>query len=171
MKVWLQRAIQTRGEMVTALVEEGFDPLEIAAAALKIARADEKQRPIAQVSEVQEVRSRRYEENNRRPSTHQREHIRRSAGRPGQSRISHEDGMVRLTISRGREHGVRPNDVVSTIAYHADIPGYTIGKIFIQDQVTLVDVPEQFLSQVLSKSRDYRINKQPINVELANKQH
>ncbi len=33
---------------------------------------------------------------------------------------------------------------------------------------TLVDVPEQFLAQVLTNSESYRINKQPISVEVAN---
>jgi ATP-dependent RNA helicase DeaD len=38
--------------MVQELIEAGHDPLNIAAAAIKIARADEKQRPIAEVGEV-----------------------------------------------------------------------------------------------------------------------
>ena len=75
--------------------------------------------------------------------------------------------MVRLTFSRGRAHGIRPNDVVGTIAFHADIPGHVIGKIHIEDKRTLVDVPEKFLAQVLAKTGDYRIRQYPVNVELA----
>jgi ATP-dependent RNA helicase DeaD len=53
LKVWLGRGRYKRElEMVQELIEAGHDPLNIAAAAIKIARADEKQRPIAEVGEV-----------------------------------------------------------------------------------------------------------------------
>jgi ATP-dependent RNA helicase DeaD len=75
--------------------------------------------------------------------------------------------MVRLSLSLGRLHGIRPNDVVGTIAFHADIPGHTIGKIHIQDKYTLVDVPEKFAAQVLAKNGNYRIRQQLVNVKPA----
>jgi ATP-dependent RNA helicase DeaD len=75
--------------------------------------------------------------------------------------------MVRLSLSKGRRHGVRPSEVVSTIATHANIPGSMIGKIHIQDRHTLVDVPEKYVAQVLSKAEMYRLQKQPVNVDLA----
>jgi ATP-dependent RNA helicase DeaD len=56
---------------------------------------------------------------------------------------------------------------VSTIAYHADIPGSTIGKIRIQEHHTVVDVPEALVAQVLAKAEKYRINRQPITVARA----
>ena len=77
--------------------------------------------------------------------------------------------MVRLALSKGRVHGVRPTDVVSTIAFHADIPGHMIGKIHILDQQTLVDVPDKYLAQVLARTGKYRIHKQPVAVEIASK--
>ena len=80
---------------------------------------------------------------------------------------SHEEGMVRVSISKGRQQGVRPSDVVSTIAYHANIPGFVIGKIVIQDHRTLVDVPQEHLAQVLSQASKYRLNKQGVTVEVA----
>ncbi|MDP2975324.1 MAG: DbpA RNA binding domain-containing protein, partial [Anaerolineales bacterium] len=157
--VWLGRArYQRERELVAKLVEAGHDPLEIAAAAMKLARADEKQRPIAALSEVQETRPHQAEGGFKRGG--QRNY-------PLQKNTSHEHGMVRLTFSRGRAHGIRPNDVVGTIAFHADIPGHVIGKIHIEDKRTLVDVPEKFLAQVLAKTGDYRIRQYPVNVELA----
>ncbi|RPI30817.1 MAG: DEAD/DEAH box helicase [Chloroflexota bacterium] len=159
MEVWLKRArYQRERELVAQLVESGHDPMEIAAAALRIIRAEEKQNPVAPVAEVQEIR----------PDSAQRGNKYRSRrnGAPG-DRGSHEEGMVRLTLSKGRSHGVRPNDVVSTIAHNAAIPGYTIGKIHIHEQHTLVDVPKEYVSQVLAKTGDYRIHKQPVAVELA----
>jgi len=157
MSVWLQRARYRRErELVARLVEEGHDPLEIAAAALKVARADEKQRPIAGLSETIEPAARPSLRTEKRSLRGLKSHD-----------ASHEAGMVRLTLSRGRAHGIRPNDVVSTIAYHANIPGDTIGKIRIQEQHTLVDVPEKFVAQVLAKTADFRFRRQPVKIEVA----
>ena len=49
-------------------MEEGNDPLEIAAAALRLARSDEKQRPVAQVNEVLDTRPQRPERDFKRNS-------------------------------------------------------------------------------------------------------
>ena len=68
--------------------------------------------------------------------------------------------MVRLKLNKGRMHGVRPNEVVGTIAFHANIPGYTIGKIRIEDRRTFVDVPEDAVEQVLKQNGNYRIGKE-----------
>jgi ATP-dependent RNA helicase DeaD len=162
MEVWLRRGRTRRErEMVDQLVESGYDPLDIAAAAMKIARADEKQRPISAVSEVdvwEGARTPRPLGRRERPSR---------APRTGSGRESHEAGMIRVSLSKGRKHGLRPNDIVSSLAYHADIPGHTIGKILIQDSHSLVDVPEEFLQQVLSKTSSYKIRKQPVEIQLA----
>ena len=158
-KVWLTRARYRRErELVARLVEEGHDPLEIAAAALKLARADEKQRPVASVSEVQDRPVHRHERNAERPPRR---------GFSDRETISHEPGMVRLSLNMGRAQGIRPNDVVGAIAYHADIPGSTIGKIFIEDRRTLVDVPENLVNQILSKAGKYSLRKQAFTVERA----
>ena len=72
--------------------------------------------------------------------------------------------MKQLTLSVGKAHGVRPNDVVGTIAYHANIPGHSIGAIRIREQHTLVDVPERFVAQVLAKAGSLRIHQQAITI-------
>ena len=167
MNIWLNRGRYRRElELVTALVEAGHDPLDLAAAALKMARADEKQRPIDPVSEIKksERKPRKFDrENGRKP---------RRNGRHGErydrsSKVSHEQDMVRVSMSLGRADGIRPADVVGTIAYHADIPGNTIGKIFIEDNHTFVDVPESLVGKVLSKKVDYKFRRQAVTVEKA----
>ena len=57
--------------------------------------------------------------------------------------------------------------MVGTIAHHADIPGYTIGKILIEDRHTFVDVPESLVGKVLSKKVDYKFRRQLVTVEKA----
>jgi ATP-dependent RNA helicase DeaD len=167
MNVWLNRGRYKRElELVTELVEAGNNPLEVAAAALKMARADEKQRPIDPVSEVKkpERKPRKFERENRRKS---RRNGRRGNRPDRRSTVSHEQGMVRVSMSLGRTDGIRPADVVGTIAYHADIPGHTIGKIFIENDHTFVDVPESLVGKVLSKKVDYKFRRQPVTVEKA----
>ncbi|HLO29115.1 MAG TPA: DEAD/DEAH box helicase [Anaerolineales bacterium] len=167
-KIWLGRGRFKRElEMVQELVEAGNDPLNVAAAALKIARADEKQRPIAEVSEVKarveparkEVRGTRDREGRRDGSGRTEGMSRRDTSRR-QGSASHEEGMVRLKLNKGKAHGVRPSDVVGTIAFHANIPGYTIGKIRIEEKVTFVDIPEDIVDQVLKQNGNYRIGKE-----------
>ncbi len=173
LKVWLGRGRYKRElELVQELVEAGNDPLNVAAAALKIARADEKQRPIAEISEVR-VEPKKREERGKRETSERRESFRRGegTGRRDASRRhgddSHEEGMVRLKLNKGKAHGVRPNDVVGTIAFHANIPGYTIGKIRIEDKATFVDVPEDVVEQVLKQNGNYRIGKEKLTLTKA----
>jgi ATP-dependent RNA helicase DeaD len=162
MMVWLRRGRYRReSEMVAELAEAGYDLAEIAAAALKMARAEERQRPIAPVSEVRsrEPEPRRHRDRDRRRDSRR--------GRPERVASSHEAGMVRLTLSAGKVHGVRPNDVVGTIAHHANIPGHTIGAIRIQEHHTLVDVPADLVAQVLAKAGHYQIRRRAVTVECA----
>ncbi len=87
------------------------------------------------------------------PQEHAARYSRNTGRHDTSDRVSHEAGMIRLKLNTGKYHGVRPNDVVGMIAYHADIPGNTIGKIRIEDKHTMVDIPEQFVDKVLAKQR------------------
>ena len=165
-KIWLGRGRYKRElEMVQELIAAGHDPLNIAAAAMKIARADEKQRPIAEISEVkveprkkEEMSPRRHGDGGKTFERRERPHGGDSKRRRGAE--SHEDGMVRLKLNMGKTNGIRPSDIVGTIAFHANIPGYTIGKIRIEDRVTFVDIPEDAVEQVLKQNGNYRIGKE-----------
>ncbi len=164
LKIWLGRGRYKRElEMVQELIEAGHDPLNIAAAAIKIARADEKQRPIAEVAEVKDDRK-RPDRDSVRGSKREPFGRRAGTGKGGSSRRrgdgSHEEGMVRLKLNKGKVQGIRPNDIVGTIAFHANIPGYVIGKIRIEDKVTFVDIPEDVVDQVLKQNGNYRIGKE-----------
>jgi ATP-dependent RNA helicase DeaD len=169
--VWLRRNRAKRErEIILGLVEEGYEMEDIAAAALKMARAEEKQRPIEKIGELRTGRSksgrnerrRKNERSNGRGYKGSRERFNRKNGRS-----SHEKGMVRLTMSKGKLDGVRPNDVVGTIAFHANIPGRTIGRISIEKEHTLVDVPEKFVNKVLENTGKYEIHKEPVKIEVA----
>jgi len=170
----LQGRLGQERALVGTLVEAGYDPIEIAAAALRLVRGDEVQRPILPVTEVQERRPQHTTRRAERPFDRRRDE-RQPAGRqefdrqprPRRPRGAPETGMVSLSLSRGRVHGVRPGDVVSTIAFHAGIPGGEIGRIHIEEQHTLVDVPERFVAQVLARAANFRIHRQTLDVALA----
>ena len=176
MKIWLGRGRYKRElEMIQELIAAGHDPLNIAAAALKIARADEKQRPIAEISDV---KARVAQSSQREPSRNdERKRPERVFGRRERSETgssarrrgdaSHEEGMVRLKLNKGKTQGIRPNDIVGTIAFHANIPGYVIGKIRIEDKFTFVDVPEDVVDQVLKQNGNYRIGKEKFSLAKA----
>jgi ATP-dependent RNA helicase DeaD len=180
---WLKRdRCRREKELAEKLVAEGFDPLDVAAAALKIARIEEKLRPIAPISPVQEERrrervSREMSFHNRKEHHTDSEPRDRSSHQPNSTRfgrslrirgkVSHEEGMVRLTLSRGRMDEIRVNEVVSTIAHFSGIPGNKIGRINIEDKHTLFDVPEEYVEQVLAESGNYRIRRMPATVEMA----
>ncbi|MCZ2122478.1 MAG: DEAD/DEAH box helicase [Anaerolineales bacterium] len=172
LKIWLGRGRFKRElEMVQELIEAGHDPLNIAAAAIKISRGDEKQRPIAEVSEVKPDFNRRDDKGGRSERFGRKE----SAGRReesgsrgkrerGRGASSHEEGMIRLKVNKGKAHNIRPSDIVGQIAFHANIPGYTIGKIRIEEKHSFVDVPADVVDQVIKHSGNYKIGKEKFSV-------
>ncbi|GAB4266674.1 MAG: DEAD/DEAH box helicase [Candidatus Promineifilaceae bacterium] len=153
MDVWLTRKrCSQEKELIAQMMADGHDLLEIAAAALKLARAEEKQRPIAPIGEV------------KAQSQSGQERRGKSKKRSPKNGRSHEKGMVRLVFSAGKDHGIRINDIVGSIAYHADIPGKSIGAITLHDTHATVDVPEKHLEKVLDISGSYRLRKQVITL-------
>ena len=170
MKVWLGRGRYKRElEMVQELVEAGHEPLNIAAAALKLARADEKQRPIAEIAEVKDGRGKKeFTPGGKRGLSGRREEPGRGNRQKSRGDISHEEGMVRLKLNKGNLQGIRPNDIVGQIAFHANIPGYTIGRIRIEEKHSFVDIPEDLVEQVLKHNGNYRVGKEKFNLQRAN---
>jgi len=62
---------------------------------------------------------------------------------------------------------VRVNHIVGSLSHYADIPGRLLGKISIQKQHTLVDVPEKLVGRVLGNSANYRIGNRAVSVQRA----
>jgi ATP-dependent RNA helicase DeaD len=172
MAVWLERdRCKREQEIVEELVEAGHGPIKVAAAALKMVRVEEKQRPIEKIGKLRPIRSkskdakRKFSPRKGKGKYHRKHEQRRSNGK---SDVSHEEGMVRLSLGRGRMHGVSPGEVVGTIASRADIPGNVIGKILIRDQHTLVDVQEEYVSRVLGQTGSYNFREyQNVTIERA----
>lgn len=157
MEIWLKRGrFQRERQLVEKMVSDGHDPLDIAAAALKVARGEGAQAPILPVSISAETAPRIPNEKPKRKFGN---------NRPGES--SCEPGMVKLKINMGRQNGLNPNEIVGVIASRADIPGYAIGRISIQSRYSFVDIPEELVNKVLSRTRDTRIRKQEMVLQVA----
>ncbi len=138
-------------QVLQTLVTQGHDPLDIILAALHMAQEREPRvGPMPQEPRSED----RYREDSRR--------FRRREGRRSR-RNGREKGMVRLGFSAGREHGLRPGDVVGTLAHQVRIPGAVIGRIEIGDTVSWVDVPQDYVDQVLNH-HDLRWGRRPIRV-------
>ena len=151
----LDSATEADRQLVIELVTAGEDPMRIAAAAVAMARESSNEAPLRPIGNVRTHA-------NRGPSN--RSHAPRHNS--GRERTSREAGYVRLALNAGRNAGVRTSQVVGAIAGTADIPGRALGKILIQDQQTLVDVPEEFVGRVLS-APSFRIGNQKAKAAVA----
>ena len=174
-ETWLKRGRDKEERaLVEGLVASGVDPIDMAAAALKVARAEEKQRPIPEISPLPEKalrperrprgeraerseRGGRDEANTRKP----REAAGRAKPRASvRGKQSDEEGMIRLEMELGKVDGLRPSDVVASIAGIAGIPGTALGRIYIQNHRTTVDVSEEYLEKVVSANSKYKVRGQ-----------
>ncbi len=143
--------------LVTKMAEFGFNPMEIAAAAIKLARASEAIVPTVDLSEPMPLTRSQTGRGDRRDGRDSRgssDRAGQSRGgfRSGSPRKAPEAGMVRFRMNLGNQHGIRPGDVVGAIASEVGISGKSIGAIDIQTDCTFVDVAEQHARQVLQKS-------------------
>jgi ATP-dependent RNA helicase DeaD len=141
---------------VESLAEE-FDPMEIAAAAAKLA-ADAMHGEIAEDErdfpqwEGRDERGPRDEGRGPRGRRDRDDSQRGGGGRRGPG-----GPMTRLFVSVGRRRGIRPADLVGAISNEANIPGSAIGAIEITDQFSLVEVPESLADQVVRSLSNARI--------------
>jgi ATP-dependent RNA helicase DeaD len=143
-------------ELVEQLVEEGpFDMADVAAAAARIAngsrslvRAKEQESAAEPVAPPYSPAP-QYGRDDPRPE-------------PGPN-----EKTIRLSMSVGRRDGIRPADVVGSIANEADIPGRDIGPIDIQEEMTFVGVPERYVAQVIEKVGRKKFRGRAVNMRIA----
>lgn len=171
-ETWLKRdRAKEERALVEMMIAAGFDPVDIAAAALKVARAEEKQRPISEISPLPEktVRPERRSRSERSDRPERAQPRRRNQGelsgrnKPRASirgKQSDEEGMVRLEMGLGKVDGLRPSDVVASIAGIADIPGSALGRIYIQNHRTMVDVSDQYIDKIVSANDKFQVRGQ-----------
>lgn len=137
--------------LLEELLTEGYTARQIAAATLGMVREQQTRMPVENIREVTDRPARRHD----KPMRKKRD------------RTGKEAGMVRLHMDIGRSKGVRPADIVYSIASEANIPGRVIGAITINQHDTYLDVPEQHVKTVLSSMRRTKIRGCATNLQRA----
>jgi ATP-dependent RNA helicase DeaD len=142
----------------------GFEPAEIAAAALKLAH-EASGRPIDE-SEIAPVsapkKGKRPPVKNGRPPANGR-----PFGKPGRKGKNQPAGdSTRLFFSVGRSASVTPKDLVGAIANEGGITGQQIGAIEVKENFSLVDVPSHSAAGVIKSMRATRIKGRKATIRL-----
>jgi ATP-dependent RNA helicase DeaD len=180
-QVWLNRGrCREERAIVDKFVAEGIDPAELAAVMMKMSRTDDNKRPIQELKKARHTTEQRKQTRKRSRSRDRvnnsdennfsnppKQNNKYAHDNAGTGRESQEPGMTRLRLNRGRKHGIKPGEIVSSIAHFADIPGNAIGKIVINDKSTFVDVPDQLVSQVLEDDFQLKIHKNDVEIRRA----
>ena len=149
-----------RYRVATETLAEQFDPLDIAAAAIKLA-AEATQGAEPEEVEIPHLEPGREREERGRGPRGRKDRSERRGGR-----ADHGE-MTRLFIGMGRRRGVRPGDIVGAIAGEAKIPGGSIGAIEIADQFTVVEVPEAYADRIIQAMSRSRLKGRPVAVRRA----
>ncbi len=136
-------------EAIASLADD-FDPLDIAAAAAKLAAdATRGEEPENEVEIPQwENRPRPTHDDSRGPRGRRDSFDGPRAGGAGGGRRPRAD-MTRLFVGVGRRRGIRPGDIMGAIVGEAKIPAEAIGAIEIADQFTLVEIAEEHADHVI----------------------
>jgi ATP-dependent RNA helicase DeaD len=158
----IENAYDSYRVAVQSLAEE-FDPLDIAAAAAKLAaetalgdetddehdipQFDTKHESRPAHERVASDRKRRETKGNRVSPWESDRAEGKSSGHRAPKRRS--DAMTRLIIKVGDQRNVRPKDLVGAITNEANVTGDTIGAIQIGGESCLVEVPEAVADKVL----------------------
>ena len=159
-------------KLVEELVDEGeHDVTEIAAATAKLANGERSLKPEPELHVPQERPQRDFAPSGaNRYSNDAPRATRHESGPRDNSPRNGDEKKVRLQMSVGRNDGIRPADVVGSIANEAGIPGRDIGPIEIMEDTTFVTVPERVKEMVLDKVGRAKFRGKPVNLRMAESQ-
>jgi ATP-dependent RNA helicase DeaD len=95
---------------------------------------------------------------------------RHGEGGHGEERARERDrdtGLVSYRIEVGRRDGVAPREIVGAIANEAGLEGRYIGRIDIEDDYSLVDLPEGMPREIFQHLRGVFVRGKRLNISLA----
>ncbi|MFO7648857.1 DEAD/DEAH box helicase [Halomonas sp. 3H] len=127
--------------LVGRLVEEGYDPIELACAFARLARADE-----APIGRMQAPR--KEARNDRAP---------RDGKPPRRESRGPSEGMTRYRVAVGHKDGVKPGQLVGALANEGGIEGARIGRIDIRTSFSVVELPSSLPASILAKMARARV--------------
>ncbi|HSF66351.1 MAG TPA: DEAD/DEAH box helicase [Nitrospiraceae bacterium] len=159
--------------VIAPLAEQG-DPIEVAAAAMKLVfRIQGGER---KESDIPSVPSRQPERPSmeRRPMGDSRERTSGMVMKKGHGRSLSQAGrgggaaagMAKVYIGAGKEAGIRPGDLVGAIANETGLNSKVIGAVQVMDRFSLVEVPEALAREIIGTLGRTRIKGQKVAVRL-----
>ena len=77
-----------------------------------------------------------------------------------------EAGMTRLFLSLGKTHGVMAKEIVGMLYREVGLPDGCLGRISLFPNHSLVDVPEQFIGQIMDRTRSARLRGRPFRMDV-----
>lgn len=123
---------------VDGLLASGHNARSVAAAALKLATATEKQAPIADMEEVS---------------------FQERGGGKSKKKSPRTEGSVQLIADIGKRHSVKPKELIEVLSGQAHVPNKMIGNIRISKSRTFVDVNPKMVDRILKANGKYRIGR------------
>jgi ATP-dependent RNA helicase DeaD len=185
MDVRARRLDMTRGAL-RALLEEGeldsyrvvtdalageFDPMDVAAAAVKLAHQslqadaaqDEEHIPPVDLRGAREARPRAVPAGKGPRAGGGAGPAARGAAGAGR-RVASAATMVRVFVGAGRNAGLRPADLVGAIANEAGVSAREIGAIEIEERFSLVEVSDQIAEAAIRALRSTSLRGQRVTV-------
>ncbi|MDE1464424.1 DEAD/DEAH box helicase [Spartinivicinus poritis] len=139
--------------------EHEIDAINIAAALAKMVQGEQ---PLLLNLKPEKFKSEEPEEKGRkrRQYSHQAEPLK-----------AHPDiEMQRYRVDVGRDHGLKPGNLVGAIANEADIESQYIGEICIYDEFSTVDLPAGMPKDVLQLLKGVYVCSQKLNIGTAGKE-
>lgn len=79
-----------------------------------------------------------------------------------------ENGFVKLFFSLGKKDKIMAKDVIGSIASNTAVSGGDIGKINILDKFSFVEVPGNYVEEIISGMNGNTIKGKKVNIEIAN---
>ncbi|MGZ4592554.1 MAG: DEAD/DEAH box helicase [Actinomycetes bacterium] len=144
--------------VVVETLTDDFDVMQVALAAVKLAH-ESSGAGSDDDAEIPEVAAMPGPEDRARRTT-------AGGGPPAKRARGAAAGLTRVFVAAGRNAGIRPQDLVGAIANESGLSGRDIGAIEITDRFSLVEVPEDAATEVITALRGTRIKGKKVAVRL-----
>ena len=77
--------------------------------------------------------------------------------------------MVRLFLNAGKKNKIRIKDIVGAIAGETGVSGKVLGSIDLFDDYAFIDVPSEYVKDIIHGMKNIRIKNKKVNIEMAKK--
>ena len=79
------------------------------------------------------------------------------------------NGMVEVFLNLGKLDNIKVKDIVGSIAGNTSVSGSDIGKINLLDKFSFVEIPKEYIEEVLKGMKNKQIKGKKVNIEIATK--